>query len=174
MPYSTPVFKTETLNHLKENFDSNSTILDVGAGAGFNYKSFGEFFPNMDAVEVFERYISHYGLNKKYRNVFLDNILTFEFEWYDIIIMGDVLEHIEESEAIDLVKKIYPKCKELIIAIPYDAVQGSWGGNDYEIHLQPTLTHESFMEKYEGFKPLAYRNDYGVYVKDTHRQSPHL
>ena len=54
---------------------------------------------------------------------------------------------------------------ELVIAIPFNAPQGIWGGNIYETHLQPELTHESFLEKYVGFKPLEYRNDYGVYIK---------
>ena len=79
--------------------------------------------------------------------------------------MGDILEHLEEVVAIELIKKIYPKCDELVIAIPYNAPQGEWGGNIYETHLQPKLTHESFMDKYEGFVPLQYRNDYGVYIK---------
>jgi hypothetical protein len=53
----------------------------------------------------------------------------------------------------------------LVVAIPFNAPQGVWGGNIYETHLQPKLTHEDFLQKYEGFKPLEYRNDYGVYIK---------
>jgi bifunctional DNA-binding transcriptional regulator/antitoxin component of YhaV-PrlF toxin-antitoxin module len=68
--------------------------------------------------------------------------------------MGDVLEHIEEGEGIEIIKKLYSKCDELVIAIPFNAPQGEWGGNIYETHLQPKLTHEDFLLKYEGFKPL--------------------
>jgi len=165
MPFSTPVFKTETVEHLKSNFEKSSTILDVGAGAGYNSKYLREFFPNMDAVEIFERYIGDYRLKEKYNNVWLADILSFDFDFYNIILMGDVLEHISEDEGISLIKKLYEKCDELVIAIPFNAPQGIWGGNIYETHLQPNLTHKSFMEKYDGFKPLAYRNDYGVYIK---------
>ena len=119
----------------------------------------------MDAIEIFEPYINQYGLKSKYNNVWNENILTFEFDYYNIILMGDVLEHIEEGEGIEIIKKLYSKCDELVIAIPFNAPQGAWGGNIYETHLQPNLTHEDFLKKYEGFRPLEYRNDYGVYVK---------
>ena len=166
MPFSTPVFKEETIKHLFDNFKHSSTILDIGAGAGYYSKLLKHIFPNMDAIEIFEPYIEQYQLRSKYNNVWNENILTFEFDHYDIILMGDILEHIEESEGIEIVKKIYSKCDELVIAIPFNAPQGIWGGNIYETHLQPELTHESFLEKYEGFKPLEYRNDYGVYIKE--------
>ena len=165
MPFSTPVFKIETVNHLKEKFDSTSTILDVGPGAGYYSNQLREFFPKMYGIEIFEPYIQNYNLTNKYEDVWVGNILDYDFEWYDIILLGDVLEHIDEVEAINLVKRIYNKCGEMVIAIPFNAPQGTWGGNVYETHLQPTLTHETFMEKYEGFRPLEYRNDYGVYVK---------
>ena len=165
MPFSTPVFKKETIDYLVNKFDPSSTILDVGAGAGYYSKLLKGIFPNMDAIEIFEPYIGQYGLKSKYNNVWNDNILTFEFDYYNIILMGDVLEHIEEGEGIEIIKKLYSKCDELVVAIPFNAPQGEWGGNIYETHLQPKLTHEDFLEKYEGFKPLEYRNDYGVYIK---------
>jgi SAM-dependent methyltransferase len=166
MPFSTPVFKEETIKHLFDNYKHSSTILDIGAGAGYYSKLLKHIFPNMDAIEIFEPYIGAYQLESKYKNVWNENVLTFEFDHYDIILMGDVLEHIEESEGIELVKKLYPKCNELVIAIPFNAKQGEYYGNIYETHLQAELTHESFLEKYEGFKPLEYRYDYGVYIKE--------
>ena len=165
MPFSTPVFKKETIDYLVNRFDVSSTILDVGAGAGYYSKLLKNIFPNMDAIEIFEQYIDHYQLLSKYNNVWNENILSFDFDYYDIILMGDVLEHIDENEGIEIIKKIYSKCNELVIAIPFNAVQGEWAGNIYETHLQPNLTHERFLEIYDGFKPLEYRNDYGVYIK---------
>lgn len=166
MPFSTPVYKEETKQYLINNFDPSSKILDVGPGRGNYSILLREYFKHMDGVEIFEPYINSFGLKNIYENIWVSNIIDFDFEYYDIIIMGDVLEHIEETQGIELVKKLYPKCNELIIAIPYEAHQGEWGGNIYETHLQPHLTHESFLKKYVGFKPLGYRNDYGVYIKD--------
>ena len=54
MPYSTPVFKNETIDYLVNKFDPSSTILDVGAGAGYYSKLLKGIFPNMDAIEIFE------------------------------------------------------------------------------------------------------------------------
>jgi len=166
MPFSTPAFKTETVEHLKGKFNSSATILDVGPGAGNYSKHLRDYFPRMFGIEIHEPWIKIYNLESKYEKVWVGNILEYDFDWYDIILLGDVVEHIEEGEAIELIKKIYNKCEEMVIAIPFNAPQGEWGGNIYETHLQPHLTHESFMEKYYGFKPLQYRNDYGVYVKD--------
>lgn len=165
MPFSTPVFKKETIDHLVNKFDSSSTILDVGSGCGTYSKLLKDVFYNMDAVEIFEPYIEKYKLNELYNNVWNENILTFDFDYYNIILMGDVLEHISEEEGIELIKKLYLKCDELVIAIPFNSIQGEWGGNIYETHLQPNITHESFLKKYDGFKSLEYRDDYGVYVK---------
>jgi len=105
MPFSTPVFKEETIKHLFDNFKHSSTILDVGAGAGYYSKLLKHNFPNMDAIEIFEPYIGGYQLESKYNNVWNENILTFEFDHYDIILMGDILEHIEEGEGIELATK---------------------------------------------------------------------
>jgi hypothetical protein len=167
MPFSTPVFKKETINFLVNNFEPSSTILDVGAGCGTYSKLLKDIFPNMDALEIYQPYITDYSLEGMYNNIWNEDILSFDFDFYDIILMGDILEHIDESNGIELIQKIYPKCKELVIAIPFNAPQGEWRGNIYETHLQPNLTHESFMEKYNGFKPLEFRNDYGVYIKQN-------
>ena len=94
MPFSTPVFKKETIDHLVNKFDSSSTILDVGPGCGTYSKLLKDVFYNMDAVEIFEPYIEKYKLNELYNNVWNENILTFDFDYYNIILMGDVLEHI--------------------------------------------------------------------------------
>jgi 16S rRNA A1518/A1519 N6-dimethyltransferase RsmA/KsgA/DIM1 with predicted DNA glycosylase/AP lyase activity len=89
MPFSTPVFKQETFDYLVNKFNPSSTILDVGAGAGYYSKLLKGTFPNMDAIEIFEPYIRQYQLRLKYNNVWNENILTFEFDHYDIIYFGD-------------------------------------------------------------------------------------
>jgi hypothetical protein len=78
MPYSTPVFKNETIDYLVNKFDPSSTILDVGAGAGYYSKLLKGIFPNMDAIEIFEPYIGQYGLKSKYNNVWNENTLYFQ------------------------------------------------------------------------------------------------
>lgn len=169
MPFSTPIFKKETLNFLLEKFtDPNSTFLDVGAGAGAYASLLREYFPNIDAIEIHEPYIKQYNLTRRYREVYCKNIITCDIQQrYNCIILGDVLEHISEEDGIKLIAKLYEQCDEILVCIPFNSEQGVHFDNVYETHLQTKLTNETFLEKYNGFRPLALRYDYGVYIKNN-------
>ena len=110
-------------------------------------------------------------LKNKYTNLFVCDALTFDFDYYDLLIVGDILEHIEEEQGIKFIERIYGKCKDLIVSVPFNSEQGVHYDNKYEVHKQTKLTNESFLQKYKGFKPLCLRYDYGVYIKDTPENS---
>ena len=167
MPFSTSIFKQETLQFIKNKFNRTSTVLDVGAGCGTYSNLFEGYFYKIDAVEGFEPYVEEYKLKERYTNVFVQNILDFDFTYYDLIILGDILEHIDEESGIKLVEKLYEKCNDLIIAVPYKSKQGVWFDNELEIHRQDNLTNKSFLEKYKGFKTFCNRYDYGIFIKDN-------
>ena len=146
MPRSLKRMKPEIIKYIKNNLiDKNSSILDCGPGKGTYSILLSEnrkrIYPNMDCCEIFEPYVEKFQLKKKYRNVFISDICDFEFDWYDMIIMGDVLEHIETQKAQTLLKNIYNKCKHIVIAVPFMFKQGVCYGNKHEEHLQPDLTH---------------------------------
>lgn len=166
MPNSTPIFKRETLDFIKGKFHHLDTILDVGAGSGTYGDMLKDHFKTIDAVEVFAPYIETYNLKEKYTNVFNADIRTFDFEYYDLIILGDVLEHLSEEDAVVLLERLYPKCREILIAVP-NGQQGATSDNEAEIHLQGNITNQSFLATYKGFKPFALRDDYFVYIKDV-------
>ena len=167
MPFSTPIFKQQTLDFLTTKYNSSHTILDLGAGCGTYSDLLRTHFPKIDAVEIHEPYIQDYHLKNKYVNVYNENALTFDFDYYDIIILGDILEHISEENAIKLLDKLCSKCDELIVCVPFNSEQGIHFNNVYEIHLQTTLTNERFLETYKGFRPFALRYDYGIYIKNN-------
>ena len=48
------LYKDKVKEYLKSKFGENSTILDVGAGSGTYYNVLGDFYKNMDAVEIFK------------------------------------------------------------------------------------------------------------------------
>jgi len=167
MPRSTNYFKDQTKDYILENYDKSIRILDVGPGIGTYYNILSLLgYHNIDCVEAFEPYVQDYGLEKKYKNVFIGNVceLDIDFNSYDLVILGDVLEHISKSDAQKLLSKIQSNC---IVAIPFLSPQEESFGNKYEIHLQDDLTPDLFTERYEGFYPLCLRFDYGVYVKET-------
>ena len=119
----------------------------------------------MDCVEAWENYIVSYGLEERYRHVYHGDVteLEIDFTQYDLIILGDVLEHIERTKAQELISKM-THC-DVIIAIPFESEQGVFFDNPFEIHKQADLTLINFYEKFEGFYPLCVRFDYGVFVK---------
>ena len=60
MPVSTKAGKRFSRDFIKSNFPKESTILDVGPGIGTYAKLLGGYFENIDAIEIFERYLSDY------------------------------------------------------------------------------------------------------------------
>lgn len=137
-------------------------ILDVGAGWGKYRQLLPEF--EVDAVEIWEPYIREEDLTKKYRKVFNVDICNLHEVFYDVIIMGDVLEHIERSKAIRLIEKLKNSCTQLYIIVPYQYHQDEVNGNKYEIHLQEDLTDDLIKELYS-VNLLAKDDLKGIYVK---------
>jgi hypothetical protein len=168
MPRSTGFFKNETIEYIVKNFSKSSKILDVGAGIGTYSDLLRPLgFINIDCVEIFEQYVVDYKLNEKYNSVFIGDIteLNINFGDYDLIIFGDVLEHIELESAKNLLSKLSKQ--NLIVAVPFESEQGPHFGNSYEIHLQPDLTLENFFDRFDGFYPFCLRFDYGVFIRDN-------
>ena len=147
MPGNWGYLGQDTKEYLCANYDKECTILDVGCGHGFYYELLNDYFTKFDAVEVWEPYIEEYKLKEKYDNVYNTNIMDFEFDYYDIIIMGDILEHLSREDGVKLLNKLKNKCKELLVVVPYYLPQDEVFGNKYEIHLQPDLD-DDITEKY--------------------------
>lgn len=163
---SYPFFKEEVKQYLISKFDKDSTILDVGAGSGTYYDLLSDYFTNMDAVEVFKPNIINYELEKKYNKVYNANICDLEYLNYDIIIFGDIIEHLSIEDAQNVLKYAYNHCKEMVVAVPYMCKQDEYGGNVYEIHKQDDLTKENVLERYPMLKLLYADELYGYYVKE--------
>ena len=63
-------------------------------------------YQNIDGIKIFEEYITKFYLLNLYSNMYHDNILKFEFDFYDYIIIGDVLDHIHVKPAQMLIKSL--------------------------------------------------------------------
>jgi len=165
MPYSCNNYKQEVKDYIDNLFNNkNIKILDVGPGSGTYAKLLNEY-KNIDAVEVFESYIKQFNLTSLYNKVFISNILDFDCTDYDLIIMGDVLEHLEIEEAQKLLPYLFSHCKEIIIAVPYNYIQGVYEGNIYEEHKQEDLTLQNMETRYPTLKLLFGDETYGYYIK---------
>lgn len=146
---------------IKDNFDYDATILDVGAGWGKFATLLNGY--TVDANEIWPNYYDV--LRRSHRNVFIGDICDFEFEYYDVIILGDILEHIEIERATKLITNLYSKCKQIYICVPYEYPQGEHEGNPYEEHLQDDLTPAIMRERYPKLKPLLITRKRGIYCK---------
>ena len=157
--------KQEVCAWVRKNFDINSTILDMGAFEGTWHNLLPEY-KNMDAVEIFEPSVKELREWNIYRNVYLADARTFEYDWYDLVIFGDIVEHMTVEEAQKMLEYAKPRCRDMIVAVPFLYPQGIWGDNPYQIHIQDDLTPELFDERYPGFKVLCRpTDDYCYYHK---------
>lgn len=148
--------------HIRENFPATATILDVGAGWG-KYRLLLPEHP-MDACEIWKPYIEEDNLEAVYDHVFHEDICNFKFDWYDVVIFGDVFEHIEKDRAKQMLEYVKENCKQFYLVVPYMYQQGSVGGNPYEAHQQPDLTDDLMKSEY-GVKLLNREEDKGVYIR---------
>lgn len=141
-------------------------ILDVGAGWGKYKMLLAEY--EMDAVEIWEPYVLENDLWSMYNTVYVQDVCDLEprvFDDYDVVIFGDVLEHIERDKARYLLLDLVGRVKEVYVAVPFQYPQGEVDGNTYEIHLQDDLTPELMTSAYPMLKLLARRDGKAVYVK---------
>ena len=144
----------------------DTRILDVGPGEGKYYNLLKDLYENIDCVEVYEKNISGNSLHEKYRNVFNKNIVDFKYDYYDLIIFGDVIEHLSIADATQVLNYAYEKCDNFIATIPYNYHQGPLYGNKYEIHIQQELNRWLIKKRYPMLKLLFNNERLGVYIKD--------
>ncbi|MBP2046666.1 class I SAM-dependent methyltransferase [Methanobacterium aggregans] len=147
--------KPTIMKYILENIKKDAKILDVGFGSGVYGKLLRAFYyQNIDGIDVYDKNIHEMGLDKIYNNIFIENIMDFDFEHYDLIIMGDVLEHIELESAKELLLRFIDnnKCSTLIVSIPYEYEQGELYGNSHERHLQDKVTGKYMKRHYPYLK----------------------
>lgn len=114
-------------------------ILDVGCGYGkygVLLREYLEGDPVVDGVEAWPDYIEKYNLRGIYNHVYSDDVLNLDNDtlaMYDLVMMGDVIEHIEKEPAIELLSRIPGY---VIIATPFEHFHTDEG-------LPPTEAHVS-------------------------------
>ena len=149
-----------------------SKILDVGCGQGTYRNLFSDVEHvnscKWDAVEVWEPYIKRYSLTEKYDNVLLEDVRTLDwskFHGYDIVFLGDILEHMTKEEAQHVVNEAIAHVKWVIISIPIVYLpQGADGGNQYEIHVKPDWSDAEVMESFPNIVEKHVEDIIGAYL----------
>ena len=96
--------------------------------------------------------------------------MDFNFDSYDCIIMGDILEHLTIKDAQKILNRITKNKQKCLVAVPYTMEQEEEEGNIYETHLQPDLTPENMLERYKQLKFLIGNNKYGYYINKKYEK----
>lgn len=172
MPGSSKNGKQWTKERVSQLLSTNSNILDIGCGRGTYKLLFAEneviSSSNWVAVEVWEPYIEKFSLEKKYNKVIRQDVRLLPWndlgQW-DMVIMGDVLEHMTKEESQALVDNALKHTKWVLISIPIVYLpQGADHGNPYEIHVKPDWSHEEVMSSFPNIVDSHVEGIIGVYL----------
>lgn len=148
------------------------TVLDVGAGAG-TYATLlaGSEVTHLTAIEVFEPYLERYGLAELYDEVILGDARTTDLPVADVVILGDVAEHMTREEALDLWARAGAAARKAVyLSIPIvDYPQGALEHNDHEVHVVDDWDHEKVLAAFEGITDHWTGDVVGVYERRTDR-----
>jgi len=129
-----------------------TTVLDVGAGQGTYLNLIREGLGAgviVNAVEIWQPYIDQFDLLSRYNKLFPIDVREMTNFGYDLVILGDILEHMSESDAVILWEKISKQAKYAMISIPIIHYhQDAINGNPYEVHVEEDWTVERVLEKF--------------------------
>ena len=157
--------KRKCVEWIVRHFRKGSTCLDVGACDG-KWGKLLNMYLEMDTIEIYEPNITEHKLGEIYKHVYHGDIREFEYGCkYDLIIFGDVLEHMSVEDAQKVLDYAWDRCTDLIVAVPYQWVNRSHYGNPWEVHIQDDLTPKNVLERYPRLKPLFIYDRYGYYTK---------
>ena len=155
--------KPEVKFWLAQHLSNGAEVLDVGACDGVWANILGEWY-DMDAVEAWGPNIDKYKLTEKYLSVYETEIQDFYYDHYDLVLFGDVIEHMTVEDAQMVLAYAKEHSDMVIVAVPFLFKQDAIYGNPYERHIQDDLTHNIFMERYPDFQPIVLFPNYGYYV----------
>lgn len=123
------------------------SILDGGAGVakwGVLFREYLEVWQGrlgretwrhqIDACEVHEPYVKAASplYEYAYDQVFLLDVREVDVGGYDLLFLGDTIEHLPRPDALSLLKRA---CDYLVVTPLYDSQQGPVFGNEQERHL---------------------------------------
>jgi 2-polyprenyl-3-methyl-5-hydroxy-6-metoxy-1,4-benzoquinol methylase len=150
MGFSDPENKPWTAEKIKEL--SPVKVLDVGCGQGVYLDIIRQELGDdvlVHGVEIWKPYIEQFNLENRYTRLFAMDAREVEDYNYDLVIFGDVLEHMTEAEAVAIWDKVSRQAKYAIISIPtVHYHQDAINGNPYEVHVEEDWDVERVLEKF--------------------------
>lgn len=160
----------ENDNFVKDWVVSNNVkkVLDMGAGRGTYADLLCDLVETIDGVEIWQPYIDEFDLTNKYDHLYNEDIRNFEpkVDDYDLVIFGDVLEHMTQQESLLVWTNAMDYSKAGLISVPIiHYPQGAEYGNPHEVHVQEHLTPDHVMETYGPFGDVAVFDVTGTFIR---------
>jgi len=143
-----------------------ATILDVGPGLGTYANLLRGITPDAtwSCVEVHEPYVEMFSLRQKYDIIYICDIRNFAWpQRYDVVILGDVLEHLRLADARSVWASARAHARSLVLSIPIvEYPQGMSYDNVHETHLH-TWSHDLVVDLLPGISRWECNSHIGVY-----------
>lgn len=141
-----------------------ATVLDVGAGAGYYGVAIRSACPSvtvLDAVEIFPYYQTRFSLDEIYDTVTIADARTITSFPYDLVILGDVIEHMPRADAVALWESISKSAGFAYIAMPIGLCEQTGKNvpdddtdtcimNPHEEHVEPEASTEEVVRLFPG------------------------
>lgn len=146
------------------------SVLDIGAGSG----TYAELLKRTDpgnigavhaiAVEIHAPYVPRFNLRAKYDEVIVGDARELVLPAADVVILGDVLEHMSFGDARRLWHKVRNIATTAVfLSLPIvEWPQGPLDGNEHEAHLH-SWTHASVLAHLPGIVEFSRGESIGVY-----------
>jgi len=138
---SETVFDPLTLEVIRK--ISPTTVLDIGAGQGKYAELVRQAAPqaHIRATEISADYVAQFDLRAKYNDVRVmdayDLIHHHKNETYDMVVIGDCIEHLPKSRGLDLLNFLTYRCGYLLVIAPefsyYDTAKANL--DHHESHI---------------------------------------
>lgn len=146
---------------------SPMSVLDIGPGAGIYatlLRPVLEPGAKFHALEIHEPYVERFGLRDLYDRVDIGDARDMKFPRLDVVILGDVIEHMTLDEAKVVWFKARAAAKQAVfLSLPIvEYPQGECEGNPHEAHLH-TWDHDMVVRELDGIREWATFTQIGVY-----------
>ena len=175
MPASDPSHRPWVKNHLETEglLGELRTVVDVGPGCASWRIFLGPWMPDSvwAAVEVHQPYVDRFLLEHHYHAVTVADVRSLDpFPGADLVIFGDVLEHMPSPDARAVWDRARLVSKRLVLGIPVRPYpQGAWEGNQHEAHITD-WTDYSVRQFFPGIYAGTCNADTGAYLATGERQ----
>jgi cyclopropane fatty-acyl-phospholipid synthase-like methyltransferase len=168
-----PMSSAEGKGWIKERVDAlggDLTVLDVGPGVGTYAKLLaGQTVSHITGIEIFEPYVATYRLHEYYDEIIIGDAREVDLPAADVVILGDVAEHMTESEALSLWQRSSVAARRAVyLSIPIvHYPQGEIEGNEHEHHVVDDWSHDKVMAAFAGIDRYWLGHEVGVYERLT-------